>query len=208
MEVPAVCTDESLAQRLNELTASLASAFKGLHEQEAPWLGQSPQVASAIRQRNDQEVARLTGRAEQGMEIMKREVALNIHKKAEPPPGTAIHTGGGPAIVNLGTIYGNVQQVLGNVSEGGHQELAELLQQLAKAINDADASRQERAEYLEQVQFIAKQAAQPAKARQPSVVKGLLAGLRARLEDTAHLSHILELVGPALARHFGFPWPF
>ncbi len=207
MQVPALGTGESLSQRLKELTGSLSSAFNGLHEREAPWLGQNPQVEGAIRQRNDQEVARLTGRAQRRMEIMKREITLNFHKKVELSAGTLIDTGGGPAIINLSTIYGNVQQVIGNVSEGGHRELAELLQQLAKAISDAEALGQKRAAYLEQVQFIAKQAAQPPEARQANVVEGLLVGLRARLADAADLSQILELVGPALALHFGFPWP-
>jgi hypothetical protein len=62
IEVPALGTDESLSQRLAELTDSIASAFNGLHEHETPWLvGQNSQVASAIRQHNDQEVARLVG---------------------------------------------------------------------------------------------------------------------------------------------------
>ncbi len=207
-DVPALATDESLSQRLSELTGSLGSAFTGLLEHDAPWLSQNPQLANAIRQRNDQEAAQLTSRAQRRMEIIKREVALNLDKKAPPSVGTSINTGGGPAIVNLGTIYGHVQQVIGNVSEGGDEHLAELLQRLAKAINDAEALGSERGAYLEKVEFIAKQATEPTKDRQTNVVKGLFAGLRARLGDAAHLAHILELVGPALARHFGLIWPF
>src|SRR6266849_6143100 len=162
----------------------------------------------AVKAQLEREIDGLRARAKSRIEILKLGVALKLHTNDAPAPAVTVTTGGGHAILNVGNIYGNVQQVIGSVSEGGHRELADLLQQLAKAINDAEELGDERAAYLEQVQFIAKQVAEPVEARQSSVVKGLVAGLRARLADAAHFSHILELVGPALAAHFGFSWPY
>lgn len=204
-EFPELGTEHALDALLADLEELVAREFRGLHLM--PGLLKGSPLAQALERRDDQEVSRLNALARRQIEMLKREIALKLHKKV-PSDAVSVVTGGGPAIVNLGTIYGNVQQVIGNVSEGGYQELAELLQQLAKAINDTEALGQERVTYLEQVQFIASQAAQPVETRQPGVVKGLLAGLRAGLADAAHISHILVLVGPALAQHFGFPWPF
>ena len=205
LEFPELGAEHALDALLADLEGLTSLAFKGLYQ--TPGLQIEGAVGQALRRRDEQEVSRLNAFAHRQIEMLKREIALKLHKKV-PSDAVSVVTGGGPAIVNLGTIYGNVQQVIGNVSEGGYQELAELLQQLAKAINDSEALGQERAAYLEQVQFIASQAAQPVETRQPGVVKGLLAGLRAGLADAAHISHILVLVGPALAQHFGFAWPF
>ena len=132
---------------------------------------------------------------------------MKLHEQHDPR-SINVHTGGGPALINLGTIYGHVQQVIGDVTGAGYGEFAALLQQLADAINKAEELGDERKAYLEQLEFIAKEAAEPAEKRQASVVKGLFMGLRARLEDAAHVAEVMILVGPALAHHFGLTWPF
>ncbi len=118
-----------------------------------------------------------------------------------------MNTGGGPAIVNLGVVYGDVQQVISHVNETGQAELADALQQLAKAINQTETLAEERADLLQQLRFIAEQAVVPAQSRQTSLVKGVLAGLRARLQDVAAVAQILSVAGPIMGQHFGFPWP-
>jgi hypothetical protein len=133
---------------------------------------------------------------------------LNLHKKSEQPRSLSVNTGGGPAIVNVGEIYGNVQQVVGDVNHAGQPELAGLLGRLAAAINQAETLGDQRTEYLEQVGFIAKQVAANPEARQASVVKGVLLGLRAALQDVGAIAGILGLAGPTIAAYFGFQWPF
>jgi hypothetical protein len=200
--VPELGSERELDELLAAILRSVENAAAG-PLQDVP----AGAVRNALKARTDQDLNRLKAGAKTKIEILKREFALRLHEQQEPR-SVSVTTGGGPALVNLGTIYGGVRQVIGNVSEAGYRELADLLQRLAQAIGDAETLGDERAAYLQQVQFIAKQAAEPADVRQSSVVKGLLAGLRARLEDGAHLSGVLALVGPAIARHFGFPWPF
>ena len=113
----------------------------------------------------------------------------------------------GPAIVNLGTICGDVQQVIGNVSETGHADLADVLRRLADAINTTEELGEERAAYLEQVRFIATEATSPAADRQVSVVRAVLLALRTSLQDTANVAAVLGVAGPLIAKYFGFHWP-
>jgi hypothetical protein len=138
---------------------------------------------------------------------MKRERALNLRERLDPARAVAVHTGGGPAIVNLGEIRGNVQRVIRMLNEAGHAELAELLDKLTAAIETASSiAEEDRLAYLAQVRFIAAQAAGAPQDRQASGVKGICVGLRAGVRDVASVAQILNLVGPALAAHFGFKW--
>jgi hypothetical protein len=156
----------------------------------------------------DQEARRLSAHAHREIEILKKELALNLHEKTErPSSAVTVTVSGGSAIVNTGVIYGDVQQVISHLAETGGAEIADVLRQLAKAINDAEALADGRVEYLEQVKFIAEQAALPAPAPQRSVVKGLVGGFCAKLQGVANVAQILSVAGPVMAHHFGFPWP-
>ena len=156
-----------------------------------------------------QEASRIRAEVKRDIEILKREAALNLQKQHGEVPTVSVSTGGGPAIVNLGKIYGDVQQVIGNVGAGGQSgDLASLLSQLASAINAAETLGEQRVRNLEQVRFIAEQATAPPDKRQASVVEGLMIGLRASLQHVAEIASILALAGPSIARHFGFSWPF
>jgi hypothetical protein len=167
-----------------------------------------PGLAPALNRLQQQAVGRLRAQATGEIEILKREVRLNMHKGVQQTP--TVQTGDGPVIVNLGAIYGNVQQVIGNVATaGGNEELAGLLNRLAEAINSAAELGPQRSAYLEQVKFIAEQASEGPGKRQPSsIVQAVFGSLRAGLQSAANISSIVGLVGPAIARHFGIPWPF
>jgi hypothetical protein len=104
-------------------------------------------------------------------------------------------------------IYGNVQQVIGKVGQTGDVDLEDLLSQLATAIRDTEGLGNNRATYLEQVQYIAEQAAKPEGQRKTSLVSGMFLGLQVSLQNMANLAQILTLVGPALAQHFDLNWP-
>jgi hypothetical protein len=82
-----------------------------------------------------------------------------IELKINNPSGgpVTVNTGGGPAIVSQGVIYGGVQQVIGTVGAIGQAELADALRKLADAIHAEDKLGDERAELLEQVGFLAEQ---------------------------------------------------
>jgi hypothetical protein len=156
----------------------------------------------------EQEAHRLTAHLKSEVEILKQEFALNLHAIPAAAPAISVNTGGGPAIVNLGEIRGDVQQVVGTLNAAGHAELAGLLDRLAAGIEALTESGEERAAYLEQVRFIAQEAVAPEEKRQASVVRAVFESLRGRLQDTANLAQVLALAGPAIARHFGIHWPF
>lgn len=190
----------TLLESVNERITAFSQAAAPRHP-----LGEIvlPQLVPALARQRGQAAADLRSQARIKIDILRREVALDMVKGSHQSVTTD-----GPAIINLGTIYGNVQQVIGNVGSSD-QELAGLLKRLAEAISDAADLGEQRAAYLEQVKFVAEQAAVPKQERQPSsIVQAVFIQLRARLQDAAHISHILVLLGPSMAKHFGLPWPF
>ena len=198
---PELCGDGSLQDLLTQFSSMIGHAFTALHQNLAP------QVASTVGQRDDQEEFKLRVYATSEVEILRTEYALNLPKKAAAPVPT-VSISGGTAIVNLGVIYGNVQQVIGKVGQTGDVNLEDLLSQLATAIRDSKGLGNNRATYLEQVQYIAEQAAEPEGQRKTSLVTGMFLGLQVSLQNMANVAQILTFVGPALARHFGISWPF
>ena len=118
LEFPELGAEHALDALLADLEGLTSLAFKGLYQ--TPGLQIEGAVGQALRRRDEQEVSRLDAFAHRQIEMLKREIALKLHKKV-PSDAVSVVTGGGPAIVKLGTIYGNVQQVIGNVSEGGYQ---------------------------------------------------------------------------------------
>jgi hypothetical protein len=202
LDFPELCSEDSLKELLTELSSAVGNGFTALHEHLAP------HMASATGRRRDREEYQLRAYANSEIEILKAEVALSLYKKPDPgAPPVSVTAAGGPVVVNVGTIYGDVQQVIGNVEHSGHRELAALLARLASEIRNADALGSDRGGYLEQVQFVAEQATEPQERRKTSLVKGVFRGLQASLQAVANLGQILALVGPAVAQHFGFPWP-
>jgi len=164
-------------------------------------------IQRAMAPGREQEAYRLKAHLNSEIEILKREFSLDLHRK-DLAPAVSVNTGGGPAIVNLGQIRGDVQQVVGTLNASGHAELAGMLDRLAAAIEGMTYLGTERSTYLEQLRFIAQQAVEPEEKRQASIVRAVFESLRGRLQDTANVAQVLALAGPAIARHFGIHWPF
>ena len=191
------------AQQLNTLLTELTAMLDLV---QVPAELPPGATRDSAKQRLEQDIYRLKAGAKVLIEILKKECALNLHKRPEEARIVALSTGGA-AIVNLGTIYGDVQQVIGGIQQSGHPELAGLLQQLTAAINDSQSLGENRKELLEQVGFIAEQVTVPAERRQLGVVKGLLIALQSGLQNAANIAGIMAVAGPAIAQHFGLQWP-
>jgi hypothetical protein len=146
--------------------------------------------------------------AAQGRRVTLDRLIADGKLTPQPEPAPTVSISGGTAIINLAGTYGNVQQVIGKVEQAGDVDLQDLLSQLAKAIRDNEGLGNNRATYLEQVKYIAQQAAEPEGQRKTRLVSGVFLGLQASLQNVANLAQILTLVGPALAQHFGLGWPF
>lgn len=174
---------EALRAKLQEWVDGLEKLhpIKGLEDQGGP-------IQKAFSSILREEARCLKIHLNSEIEILKWEFSLNLHKKPDPEPSVAVNTGGGPAIVNLGQIRGDVQQVVGTLNASGHAELAGLLDQLAAAIEGLTDLGQERSTYLEQVRSIAQQAVEPEQSRQASAVRAVFESLRGR-SDCAHSRH-------------------
>ena len=95
-----------------------------------------------------------------------------------------------------------VEEVIGDLEERNHQ-LANALRRLATAIQQAKQLPDDRTVYLEQVQFLAEQAARVAVLRRVSVVKGIMVALRTDLDEVPSVVVALRATFPFLASHFG-----
>ncbi len=193
---------------LEALRAKVEKWVDGFGKPHVPPGVQEDPIQRAMAPGREQEAHRLKAHLNSEIEILKREFSLNLHRKPDPAPTVSVNTGGGAAIVNLGQIRGDVQQIVGTLNAAGHAELAALLDRLASAIEGLTELGQERSVFLEQVRFIARQAVEPEQSGQASVVRAVFESLRARLQDSANLAQVLALAGPAIARHFGLHWPF
>jgi hypothetical protein len=204
-EFPELGSEKSLAELMTRLDESVRNAFVGAIELLPPTLRSvSTHVA-------DRERYRLSIAVRTEIEILKREIVLNLHLSKPEAPAVSVTTTGSGSIVNLGTIHGNVQQAINNVQQHGYQELAGRLEQLARAINDSqELGGEKRKLYLEQVEFIAEQTAKSEETRikTGSAVAGIFCGLQATLQTVANAAQILAVLGPELAKHFSLPWPF
>jgi hypothetical protein len=94
------------------------------------------------------------------------------------------------------------------LNQTGHGGIGNVLSRLADAIEQEASLGDRRAGYLDQVRFIAERAAAEPENRQSTIVEAVFHALRSRLQDCANIAQVLTLAGPAIARHFGIPWPF
>jgi hypothetical protein len=200
---PELCSAAALSEMMGEFSSMIENAFTSTRQR-------FPDAASITRLDDAREDIQLKAYASSQIEILKTEVRLNIHRGDAPPaPGISVTVSGGNAVINLGTVYGNVQQAISDVQQHGYQELAASIEQLARAINDSQELGQKRKMYLEQVEFIAKQTAESEEVRKKtgSAVAGIFSGFQLTLQAVANAAQILSVLGPELAKHFGLPWP-
>jgi hypothetical protein len=144
---PELGTDQELDSLLSEIVHPFSHTDWFL--QDVP----HGAVRESLSRQIDMDLNRLRAGAQQKIEIVKRELALKLPEFQSGQP-ININTAGGPALVNLGAVYGHVQQVIGNVSEAGHQEFADGLSRLAEAINGAEALGVARGETWNRFNFL------------------------------------------------------
>jgi hypothetical protein len=204
-DYPALAEGDSIAVLAEDLKRSVALRFAGLRDHLNRRMAAAGATVNFGRE-FESEISQLQAEATRKVEILKREIALNLHR---PTGGTvAVHTAGGPAIVNLGQIHGNVEQVVNSLNQTGSCDLAAALKEFMSAVEHADElPDEEKAERLEQLKFIAQQSIARPEDRQPGVVKAVFEGMRARLQDIANIAQITGVAGPMIAHHFGFRWP-
>jgi hypothetical protein len=198
---PELCEGSALDDFQESVSALIERAFH-----IPPSGGPFPVRADSVPMERRYNNRELKERLQNKVEILRHEFALKLHKPGAPPSVT-VNTGGGPALVNLGQIRGDVQQVVGSLNAAGQIELATFLDCLVAEIEALAELGPDRSTYLEQVRFIAQQAIEPQSTRQPSIVRAVFDSLRARLQDFANVAQILTLAGPAVAHHFGLNWP-
>jgi hypothetical protein len=102
---------------------------------------------------------------------------------------------------------GKVQTIDVNITylkTGGNDELGEALKRLTEAIANSQAmSQKEKAPLLDQVEYLAEQAAFAAKDRKPGVIRATLAGLTQAATAVTGIATAWSAVEPLLKAHFG-----
>lgn len=162
--------------------------------------------------------AELRARAQNGIEGLKREMASQVPVKPKLPAlaldiprvtagkahiGPAVQVGpANPAPGSLEAVTRKVDEAIGDLEER-HRDVADALRRLAAAIKEAKHLPEERTVYLEQLQFVAEQAARVTVLRRVSVVKGILRALLTDLHEAPRVATPLRAALPLLASHFG-----
>jgi hypothetical protein len=169
--------------------------------------------------------AELHARAQDGIEGLKREMALQVrvepklpafslnisHGGADPQKaGPRVQAGvarpvpaaGSPAIGPSEAPFRKVDEVITDLEER-NRSLADALRHLAAVIKEARRLPDERTVYLEQVQFLAEQASRVAVLRRVSVVKGIMLALRTDLGEVLSVVPALRKATPLIESHFG-----
>ena len=164
--------------------------------------------------------ADLHARAHDGIEVLKREMAIHVPVKPKLPafslslshgngmkvsaaiPSTGSVARSAPPVGSLDAVSRKLDEVIGDLEER-NQQLADALRRLAAVIQQAKQLPDERTIYLEQVQFLAEQAARVAVLRRVSIVKGIMVALRADLDEVPSVVQALRTALPLLVSHFG-----
>src|ERR1041385_7513763 len=173
---PELCADSALDLFEQEMIALIDPAFY-----VPPSGGRFPLPPDSVPMERRYHNRELKERVQNKLGILRHESALKLHMP-EVFHSVNVNTGGGPAIVNLGQIHGDLTQVVGTLNASGHAELAGHLERLATAIENMDELGVERSTYLEQLRFVAQQAIEPEDKRQASVERVVFESLRARLQ--------------------------
>ncbi len=97
------------AQELAELLSSFEEMLSAAH------IHDHTMFETTRRAIEEDEIFRLRAHARREVEILKREFELNLDARANRRDVT-VNTSGEPAVVNLGVLYGGVQQAISHVN--------------------------------------------------------------------------------------------
>lgn len=112
-------------------------------------------------------------------------------------------SGGVVGSINTGTVHSIVVTMKG-LGEAGHHELERVLQTLTEAIIQSQATDDvQKNAILEQVEYIAQQAAAKPQERKPGVLRTVVSGLGSSLGAVADLATVWEQVGPVIRGALG-----
>lgn len=111
-------------------------------------------------------------------------------------------------VLNTGEIR-NVESISTHISllsESGNAQVAEALKQITQSVvQSEELTNVQRAEVLEQLEEVSKQAPLSPEKRVPSgVLKAILNGVATTLQSTANLAKIWTTWGPDISKYFGF----
>jgi len=105
----------------------------------------------------------------------------------------------------LAKAYSVIEQLTQEL-ENRNAKLATSLVKLGRAVRDSRGLGSERANYLDQLQFLGEQALRPAVLRRRGVVQGLLVAWQNEVEKDAVVALLRWEAGALLAAHFGLRW--
>ncbi len=207
--VPALTSKAELTRLRQEIEGMIDAQWANLHIGVARYYG-GPSVEREARQHLDSGqwadtpvVAKALAGRELG--ILEREASLGV--AAAPAQSVTINIQGSTvAALNLGTVMGNIQAAVTSLQQGD-PEMATALRTLIEAVAAEESLGDRRRDVIESLGQVGEEAMKPEGQRRTGLVRALLGGVSAAIAHSAKVAQIWQGFGPAIARHFGLPWP-
>ena len=107
------------------------------------------------------------------------------------------------AVVNVESLVGQIHINAQSIAEANNADLADAITKLANAINQSADLGNERADMLQNIEALSKEAAKPPHERVMGVVKSLYLGLASGLKIANDVATVWNHYGPLIAAHLG-----
>jgi hypothetical protein len=138
-----------------------------------------------------------------------REIQHRKHERTEHMAGkTIINISGGTVTgLNIGTLIGDMTNNVTILQDQGQQKVAEAIKALVESIAKDDSLGDKRKDMVESLATVSEQAVLPADKRKTGMVRTLLGALQDAVKIAKAAKDAWDLVGPAIASHFGLNLP-
>jgi hypothetical protein len=149
------------------------------------------------------ELESIKGRASAALNKLALKSRWDEMKKDSASVSVNVHNSSG-AIVNIGSVVGDIQSRVKILREAGQEQIAEALGRLSEAVRLSSDLAEMRGDVLQSLALIGQYASNPPEQRQAGTVRMLYLGLATALTHAADVAQIWSVYGPQIASFFGF----
>lgn len=199
-KVPALLENQSMITLKAELDQFVDSATGGFITRLSSRQGAT--LAGAIREALRGEIQRqaagIKARLNNELRALPLESQLGLHREAVPV--TSIHISNSTiATLNLGTVVGDLNSSIQNLTNQGHADMATAIQRLAEAIAASQELQDaQRRDLLEHLSLVGTEAEHPAESRRAGLLKSSISFLQTGLNITGQLATLWSAAEHAL----------
>jgi hypothetical protein len=156
-------------------------------------------VLAALTREAEQRAKAVKTRLNQKLAALPLEARLGVHQAGEPRMTTFNISNSTIANLNLGSVVGDLNSSIQQLSTAGQAELAETIRKLTEAIGATqDLTDDSRKEMLEHLSVLSEESAKPPEQRKMGPVKSSLVALRSGLGVAAQLFSVYQGLEHAL----------